>query len=132
MQTLPRIRPNKKHLDCFVDGVNVRTRIGESKCAFESGVFDDDNWNCMTISSIRTLSNEQFYVNPPAKISYTNDQTCMMLPFDGKFIILGWYKMRGRVESAIVVDETFHPGLTLEITEACIEYWRKLAPVERK
>lgn len=101
------------------------------KCAFEEAKFSSENWNCATMGMLRTLGDSNFYVNPPGAEVRSIDQTGSMLPFDGKFIVMGWYKSRGKVEAAVVVDEEKVRTLTLEVAELCLDFYRKINPQER-
>ena len=88
------------------------------KCAFRSGAFNSDNWNCASLVDVR-LSRQ-------ANSFWNDDQNLAVYPFDcGRFLILGWYKSRGRTEVAIVVDECDFRPATLEDVEAVL-----MPPVE--
>lgn len=84
----------------------------EPKCAFSSGTFDTDNWGCRTALALRDLV-------PDRDAAYHNDQYSAVLPIGdcAAFLVLGWYKRRGRQEFLGVLDETRMFPLTLEIAE---------------
>ena len=71
----------------------------DPKCAFETPVFNTENWNCATMNAIRRLVED--------KSVYNEDTYCAVLPvFDcGEFLIVCHYKRRGRTEGAFIVDE---------------------------
>lgn len=103
--------------ECPMCEAHGKTWNGDDrKCAFKGGVFTSDNWKCATVSVLRRLAEENAI--------RTNDQWCGTIPFEDKFIIVGWYKSRGRTEAIWVMDEeTMHP-ITLKEAEEVIEYYK--------
>lgn len=91
-----------------------KTWKGEDpKCAFPSGVFESDNWNCATMNKLREISH-------PSAV-YSNDQWCKVIPtLGGEFVILGWYKERGRTEYATLLDSDTTHALLLTTAELVI------------
>ena len=83
------------------------------KCAFESGVFVADNWHCGTLDRLRELIE-----NP----LHTYDQYAALIPVNGKFVVLGWYKSRGHVEYAGLLSEDTCTPLTLEEAEYVLKH----------
>lgn len=86
------------------------------KCAFLSGVFSDDNWNCATMNKLRSL-------NP--YLERNGDQVGFLLHVmtdseEAFFVYVTHYKERGRVESAFLMRHTPTP-LPLEVAEAILE-----------
>jgi hypothetical protein len=80
------------------------------KCAFVRENFSDENWNCGTMNALRGLA---------SVCSWSDDQNAALLPMrdeSGRFLLLGWYKNRGRTELARIVGEYDVEPLTL--TEA--------------
>ncbi len=97
------------------------------KCAFTSGIFSDDNWNCATMNDLRDIAEE-------IGMLHRNDEigSFGMVPFeDGECsgtIVLAWYKNRGRTEHAHFLtehDKWVIEPLTVEIAEAAIRYWKE-------
>lgn len=90
-------------------------------CAFTAeGVFTRENWNCATMNSLRVLEGYDPDPYKQGNVSqlYDDDQTCRVIrSLDGQFLILGWYKMRGKVESAGWLDEHNLKPLTLADAE---------------
>ena len=77
------------------------------KCAFPEGVFVSDNWNCATMNELRDIVYKL--------ATWNEDQYTAAIPLDcGWFIVLGWYKNRGRTELCAVVDEDRIWPATLE------------------
>lgn len=95
------------------------------KCAFVTTVFLSDNHDCATMRTLRALGDDMFYRYPPGTKRCSEDQTLVVIPLEGKFIILGWYKERGRVELAQVVDEERIAPLDIDTAEECIEFYKK-------
>jgi len=81
------------------------------KCAFANGIFSNENWNCETANRLRNLTIDTKF--------YSNDQYCGVIDLDecGKFLILSWYKSRGRTEGAWVVDQSSISPITLKEAE---------------
>ena len=89
----------------------------EPKCAFESGTFNGDNWQCATMNELRTMCGN--YKNP------NEDQYAEILraseDAECTHIVLTWYKCRGRTEGAwMLFDEKPPQPLTLEEAENII------------
>lgn len=94
----------------------------EPRCAFDAeGKFKDLNWDCQTLSRLRR--------HPYATENYSEDQTLLTIPKDGRFVVLGHYKRRGRVEVAILVDEYTAEPLTLAVAEDFADYPEKHCPI---
>jgi len=90
------------------------------KCAFEEGEFSSDNWNCATMNELRAIAEEREVWN--------QDQYCSIIPVPeseddcGEFLVLGWYKHRGKTEAAWVIDEDWAPTrLDLPMAERILE-----------
>jgi hypothetical protein len=86
------------------------------ECGFESGTFDPDhNWACATMMKLRDLAEE--------RRAWSDDQSASVIPLpDGAFIFLGWYKNRGRTETAAVLEDERWRPLTLEDAESAISF----------
>lgn len=80
-------------------------------CAFINGQFSRNNWNCATMNEIRERADGK----------YCDDHYMALLPWEdsgGLYILLGWYKRRGRTDLAQVVDiEGVAVNLSLEQAE---------------
>ena len=69
---------------------------GDLKCAFLYDSFDTDNWNCATANRIRNILEPH--------VVYHEDHSAVLYPLeDGKFILLQWYKSRGRINTISVI-----------------------------
>jgi hypothetical protein len=98
---------------------------GDPKCAFESGVFDTDNWMCATMNALRDKAEDNRV--------YNNEQSGALLPDgEGSYIVLSWYKNRGRTEGAWVFDESDIEPLTLENAEALLDGKEMTTEYKRK
>lgn len=71
----------------------------DPRCALAGGVFATDNWNCAGLRRLRRDASSAEHWN--------EDQHCAVLPIPdtGSFIVLSYYKSRGRTEGAWVVEE---------------------------
>jgi hypothetical protein len=84
----------------------------DSKCAFQSTHFDRNNWNCATMNALREIAED--------RSEWSEDQHAALIPIDGRFIVLGWYKHRGCTEYAGVLDGTQMHVLKLEDAEEAL------------
>lgn len=95
----------------------------EPKCAFPNSVFSTDNWQCRTANDIRDLI-DQYQEERPAV--YSDDQWANILPLrNGKFLVVGWYKGRGRTETMWVLSETTIVPATLKDAEEALSYHKE-------
>lgn len=103
------------------------------KCAFESGVFSSDNWNCDTMNRLRNIvynngevcgrSSRMFWRcrddNASASIGV------IRIPENDTisgYLVMTWYKGRGRTGMAVTVEDGKAPELlTLEQAEAILD-----------
>lgn len=88
----------------------------DRRCAFDAeGRFVSDNWNCGSLDWFRTTAAEELFDVED------NDQHAATLPLgDGLFVVLGWYKSRGRTEAAALLYEGHLQPLTLAAVEALL------------
>lgn len=88
----------------------------DPKCAFLMGVFSPDNWRCATMDELRDAAAASH-----ATI-WTEDQWAALLPLESpEFIVLSWYKSRGRVEGAWLISEEHAEPVTLEEAEGALD-----------
>lgn len=72
------------------------------ECAFPRGWFEKENWNCATMNILRTQAERT--------TAYTSDDRVAVLSMpaqddkDSGFILLAWYKNRGRTDLAILFE----------------------------
>jgi hypothetical protein len=114
----------------------------EPECAFETGVFDSSNWQCQTMNELREMAEDDVYArlsgSAPAVV-YNDDQWAAILPIPSPtndeeraarvadFIILGWYKHRGRTEAAYMLNGDYPiMPLTLAVAEKVLAGKSKL------
>ena len=69
------------------------------QCAFPDGFFVEDNWNCATANAVRDLVEVD-------RTFWSNEQHLGVLRMDGQFLVVSWYKNRGRTEQILIVDQT--------------------------
>jgi hypothetical protein len=71
-------------------------------CAFDkNGKFKKHNWSCITMMKLRELS---------VYHGWNNDESIDVIPTkDGKFIVLTYYKGRGKTGGALVVCDDEKP-----------------------
>lgn len=98
----------------------------DPKCAFETPVFSNDNWMCVTMSRLREIVDRNLIVYGVDLVVYNDDQNAAILPLSGgSFLVLGWYKQRGRTEYAGILNETKMELLTYKRAEEIINYYAK-------
>ena len=103
-----------------------KTWKGEDpQCAFLADTFSTDNWNCATMHELRTICED--------RAVYNEDQYSAVVPvFDcGEFLVLSWYKRRGRTEGAWIIDSGNVLPLTIQEAVVIIEQYRKNNTMER-
>ncbi len=87
--------------------------IEKSVCGFPDGQFSTENWNCETLNAIRRT----VWSSPLSQVTCSDEQYCAVLPLQGRFFILSWYKNRGRTEGAWYLKESTMLPLSLEQAE---------------
>lgn len=96
-------------------------------CAFENGVFSPKNWNCATMSKLRRLS--EGLGNSDRDDDSCGSIGCVPLSDNyapatyegyGGYIVMMWYKERGRVGHALFMTDEGAEPLTLEHAEIAI------------
>ena len=82
----------------------------DPRCAFpylriKDQIFQSENWNCATVNACRSLLAVDAPMDSNYSTLYSGDNRCgtIILPND-EFLILGWYKARGRTNFAQVLD----------------------------
>lgn len=84
----------------------------DPRCAFsESGDFLNENWNCATMNALRECARVR------EAVVWSEDQNAAVLPWEGIFIALSWYKSRGKTDLAVVFDGPDARRLTLDEAE---------------
>lgn len=91
---------------------------GDPKCGFVTDTFDIGNWNCATLNALRDIA-ESLDV-----IKYQEDCSIAVIPInngeiDG-WIVLSWYKRRGRTSSARFICDDIDEPLTIEKAEIAL------------
>ncbi len=86
----------------------------DPRCAFSDGVFNTDNWNCATMNALRDICGKNYLCSEDqyASIIYSG--------IDCHFIVLTWYKHRGRTEGAYILSDHECRPITLEEAETAI------------
>ena len=102
-------------------------------CAFRGGKFNGDNWNCATMNNLRIIANE--LSRSIGAFVFRDDMlngSISVIPIPDVdvnyhgYIILNYYKNRGRTDRAIVVNEDEAPFvLDYETAKKVIEYYHK-------
>lgn len=103
----------------------------DPKCAFENGVFSTDNWNCATINKLREICSDDFGgKRTDTTWEFRDDMSagsfgCIWVPEgdeQGFYIVMSWYKRRGRVAWAYRMCDDDEPRpITLDEAMAAIK-----------
>ena len=87
--------------------------LSERRCAFLTGEFSGDNWNCETMCLLRDRAEEgAVYAEDEwaSVFAIHNSDRGPFSPLDIEFVMLHWYKRRGRTSTCLVYDGTsWHP-----------------------
>lgn len=95
-------------------------------CGFHAdGTFNSGNWNCAGLCMLRDLAEEIKW----GRFSCRHEDRSMgslAIPLEmndvqdrgGHFIVMGWYKNRGRTSSVYVMDEEIRPATLLDVEDA--------------
>ena len=92
------------------------------RCAFESGVFSSENWQCGTALRLREMF-EEAGDDGSRNVRFRNDDQSLGVLWveDEHYIVGTWYKERGSTGSLLaMIDSDFHV-LTLDEAESAIE-----------
>lgn len=101
----------------------------EPKCSFpDGGRFSPEGWNCGTANALRVLVRQD---EEDSRSVWSEDCVAALLPWDGAFVLLTWYKHRGRTDGAWLVAGASVEWLTLDMAEDFLDWVAALgqAPV---
>ena len=84
------------------------------RCAFVTGEFSPDNFRCSTMKKLRDMC----YANPHAIIQSEEQSIVVFAGVDTRFVILEWYKDRGKTEKAYMSCENEEGTRPLSLEEA--------------
>ncbi len=107
----------------------------DPRCAFESGVFNSDNWNCATMNRLREIvkygdDDFTFYRRDDYMTNSIGIIFCgsgFDAEVEGMTLIMKWYKDRGRTHTAFLLDpEGNFMLLTEELALKIIESVNKM------
>lgn len=106
-------------LACLSAGMKPPHFGSPRRCAFESGIFSTDNWQCATLNALRDLAIFSH------RDDMENGSICVIpLPVNDiqqGYIVLSFYKDRGSVGRAIVMNDEEEPKvLTLQVADVCL------------
>lgn len=96
------------------------------KCAFLTGKFSSENWNCATMNELRDLAEDHGYRDRKDDCSIG-----VLYLFECEHIVMTWYKERGCTSDAMVVSDGERRELLLKDAERCIAFFaRTTSPAE--
>jgi len=86
------------------------------KCAWPGPDFDPANWNCATMNLVRQVAED-------AGVTFRgDDQTLCVLDGEAGWLVLCWYKRRGRTSVCLWVDDEQARPLRLEDAEHIVGF----------
>jgi hypothetical protein len=90
------------------------------KCAFDdAGQFTPNNWRCATMDKLRDLAREWGYT---CRDDDYAGSIGVIASYDG-YIVMTWYKQRGKVGSAVVMaDDEPTALLSLKVAEDAVAF----------
>lgn len=104
----------------------------DPQCGFVDGIFTKDNWMCATLMGLRLIAEDNNCIHRAEDDNlgvipvncYINDKSYV------GFVVLLWYKSRGRTTNAYFMKEGYDSSptlLTLELAEEILNTtdWRK-------
>jgi hypothetical protein len=91
-------------------------------CAWEELHVLSDNWNCATLNKLRNIAIDRGFV------TNIEDVSCATIPIDDDeggygWIVLSWYKSRGRTGTALFVNDDQYHELTEKEAVFCIDFY---------
>jgi len=109
-------------------------KCGKPMCAFPDGIFNRNNWNCATMNALRDIAEKlgtcQRNDQNAGSIGYVPFVDAEYETVSGKwsgngYIVMTWYKNRGRTGNAIVMwDNEPIQELTLGLAIEVIKQYR--------
>jgi hypothetical protein len=95
-------------------------------CAFEGEIFNPNNWMCATMNELRDLVED--WGNNIYDYKHLEDEKISTIPINDisiesphMFLVLSWYKRRGRTGFASLIDSDGQSPLTEEIAVKILE-----------
>lgn len=92
----------------------------DPKCAFEGKVFNKDNWNCAAMNKLRSIAEDNTVV------LRDSDENIGIIPYDGVFLVITWYKNRGRCGNAKIMQDEEESVLTYDLAKEIIDYYNNM------
>jgi len=123
---------NKERTKCPECVARGKTWDGDDpKCAFETGTFNTDNWNCATMNILRNIAGED-REHPIEGCYYRRDDlenaTIGVIPCRGDtqgYLVMSWYKRRGKTGQAVIMVDGHEPSkLTLAEAQEIISQYK--------
>jgi hypothetical protein len=110
----------------------------DPQCAFSSGTFSVDNWQCATMMALRDVADGETKYHDGLNTTMYNWRegdsslgAVWFYPIDrdfASFIVMSWYKNRGRTSRAYVMSDDQEPSvLTLVEAETALDEHERIA-----
>jgi len=95
----------------------------DPQCAFVTGEFDGENWQCATMDTLREINEEAVGYDGGSHGWNLDENACVLSAGEGDFLLMSWYKRRGRTQWAQWLDGGTDPKpLTAEMAEQVIAH----------
>ena len=126
--------------ECIACAARGKTWNGsDPRCAFETGAFSPENWNCATVNALRELVYEGQNPMPPGvDYRYCDDQKYATVCIDdveldgariGLALWVSWYKSRGSTEAVWLLSQDAPPRAPSEAElRAILTHYRIALP----
>ena len=105
-------------------------KIAEVQCAFRTGKFSPDNWNCRTMNVLRELAEPTVKRDDLTTGSIGLVKIDEVLGFEERrgYLVMTWYKNRGSTDSARILRFSHEYDLSLLHVEAIVAILRENQP----
>jgi hypothetical protein len=120
---LPAPGKERKRMKCKMCISRGKTWSGSDPiCAWEDGHPLSDNWNCATLVKLRNVAIERGFVKNLEDVSLAT------IPVDDDdygygWVVLSWYKSRGRTGTALFVSDEKYHELTEHDAIECLKFY---------
>jgi hypothetical protein len=108
----------------------VEKGLPNCECAFnKEGLFQKDNWNCVTINVLRDIAEEFNLIKYGCDISLAvlDTPSVRINEEDSEpdgWCILSWYKQKGAISNAIFMSDEIEKPMTLDQANAIINLYK--------
>lgn len=99
-------------------------------CGFSNNTFDPSNWNCASLNYLRLVA-EELHVIDSMEDTHIATIPVKIDDYLG-WIVLSWYKSRGKTSSARFIFDEIDIPLPLDVAEVALTQYRGYWDYENK